>query len=459
MLRWRPTTSGGRGLLLGLFLLPTPALSQDTLAEQFDPALVALGQHAAQLFADQRTLGLCLRGMPEGSQPGPLLAALDPRIIARGMQRVGVPPALCEQRTDAALLRASGVSLLLDLAWTVRAGDFALRTEALVADEGPWARFFRPPGGSTRSVHAASASVPRDAARVALGITPPTPWPLVSLGSRPRMVTTPFRDVVALAAGDLDGTPGDELVVVTLTTVHIARFDRGSLRFLTTAGTSLAPAGWAPVPRREPLGVASYVPAERSVRLRTSALAAIGSVRLVGDTVLVRPEPSDDDRWPLPSDDGLACAVLQGERVVRWWRRCGSPPEAPLPPDPAFRAAFPVVRGPWTAWCDGAGRCALYDGAALRGVLPDAAWPVEIVDLAETGTPSLVTASAAPPGSPDRVRSLIANGEAVREGATVRSPGPVTALTTADLTGTGTRMVIAALTDPAHGTSALWVWP
>ena len=94
-----------------------------------------------------------------------------------------------------------------------------------------------------------------------------------------------------------------------------------------------------------------------------------------------------------------------------------------------------------------------------RGVLQDAAWPLALVDLAETGRYSFVAASAAPPGSADRVSSLVPVGEGMRAGSRVSVPGPVTALTTAQWADAPHRVMIAAVSDPARRTSTLWVWP
>jgi len=479
---WRQHTPSrrialGLCLSLGLVFGPVVAFAQTTTAvpaseadavRAFDAALqeglvplsVALGGVVSQLFPEQRTAGICLRGPLGPGRQEPLARSLEGVLTARGLRPVPITPALCEQRTDAATLRTAGVSFVLDLAWTLGQGDVTVAAQVLMADEGPWARFFRAPIASTRALQEVAVTLPNPLARAGFGMTQAPAWPQVPLARPvPRTVVTPFRDVVALAAGDLDGTPGDELVVVTPTTAYVARFEQGALRFLSAAGTSLGPAGWAPVPGREPFGSAAYAPDERTVRLRTSALAETATLRLVDNAVVVRPQPAPDARWPVPSDDGRACAVLRGDRVVRWWRRCGEGPEAPLPGDEAFRAALPVVRGSRVAWCDGAGRCALWEGTTLRGTLPEAASPVEIIDLHNTGTQSLIAASSAPPGSADRVRSLVPVGDAMQPLATVATPGPVTALTTADLAGNGQRAVIAAVIDPVRHTTTLWVWP
>lgn len=432
----------------------------------FDAALQAalgslsasLPRAVAQLAESQRTAGICLRGEVGPARQWALVQALDARLAAHGLRRVGVPAEVCARRQDAALVRASGVSLLVEVAWTVARGDVTLRAEVLLSEEGPWARFLRPASTETRSLHAVAWTVPNLVARAGLDVPLPDLWPLAGTREAPRTVPTPFRDVVALAAGDLDGVAGDELVVVTSTAAYVGRFDRGALRFLSAAGHSLGPAGWAPVPWRDAFGAASYAPATRTVWLRTGALAATASLRLVGNAVEIRAEPASDDRWPVPSDDGRACAALQGERVLRWWRQCGEGP-GDAPPDEGARAALPVVRGTLHAWCNGAGRCTVWDGAAQQGVLRDAAWPVEMVDLAETGRYSLVAASAAPPGGTDRVSSLVRVGEAMRPGARVTMPGPVTALTTARWADAAHRVIVAAVSDPARRTSTLWVWP
>lgn len=139
---------------------------------------------------------------------------------------------------------------MLDVAWTLARGDVTLRAEALLSDEGPWARFLRPPSTDTRSLHAVAWTVSNPVARAGLDVPLPNLWPIVGTGEAPRTVATPFRDVVALVAGDLDGVAGDELVVVTSTTAYVGRFERGALRFSSAGGHSLGPAGWASIPAR-----------------------------------------------------------------------------------------------------------------------------------------------------------------------------------------------------------------
>ena len=124
-----------------------------------------------------------------------------------------------------------------------------------------------------------------------------------------------------------------------------------------------------------------------------------------------------------------------------------------------MHAALPVVRGSLHGWCNGAGLCTLWEGPVQRGTLQDAAWPMVLVDLADTGQYSFVTASAAPPGSADTVRSLVPVGEGMRPGARVTVPGPVTAFTSAQWADAPHRVMIAAVSDPARRTSTLWVWP
>lgn len=454
-----PCIAGAQPVVATPTTAPDPVRAFDAaMSEALAPLAASLHAPVSHLYPEQRTAAVCLRGELGPGRQGPVLDALDALLSARGLRRVGVPADLCQRRTDAALLRASGVSVLLDVQWTLARGDVTLRAEALLSDEGPWARFLRTPSAETRSLHAVAWTVPNPVARAGLDAPLPNLWPQVSTGEAPRTVATPFRDVVALVAGDLDGVPGDELVVVTSTTAYVGRFERGALRFPSAGGHTLGPAGWAPVLRREAFGVATYAPDTRTVRLRTGALASTATLRLVGNTVEIGSEPAPDDRWPVPSDDGRACAVLQGDRVVRWWRRCGEGP-GDAPPEEAIHAALPVVRGPLHAWCDGAGVCALWDGAVQRGILQDAAWPLALVDLAETGRYSLVAASAAPPGSADTVRSLVAVGEGIRPGSRVSVPGPVTAFTTAQWADAPHRVMIAAVNDPARRTSTLWVWP
>ncbi len=438
---------------------PDPVRAFDAaMAEALVPLAAALDPAVAQLPPDQRAAGVCLRGELGPARQGALVQALDAMLSAHGLRRVGVPADLCARRTDAALVRASGVSLMLDVAWTLARGDVTLRAEALLSDEGPWARFLRPPSTDTRSLHAVAWTVSNPVARAGLDVPLPNLWPIVGTGEAPRTVATPFRDVVALVAGDLDGVAGDELVVVTSTTAYVGRFERGALRFSSAGGHSLGPAGWASVPRREPFGVATYAPDTRTVRLRTGALASTATLRLVGNTVEIGVEPAPDDRWPVPSDDGRACAVLQGDRVVRLWRRCGEG-LGDAPPEEGMHAALPVVRGSLHGWCNGAGLCTLWEGPVQRGTLQDAAWPMVLVDLADTGQYSFVTASAAPPGSADTVRSLVPVGEGMRPGARVTVPGPVTAFTSAQWADAPHRVMIAAVSDPARRTSTLWVWP
>jgi len=322
--------------------------------------------------------------------------------------------------------RAAGVprAIVLDMSPS-GAGVASLH----VLDPGPWFTFLAEDG-----------PMPRQVARV------PFEGPRSLLSSRPRTVPTPFRGVSALTLIDFDGDRRDELVLVVVDRVRVARLQGSSLAFLSDAPGSTLPRH-ATVPLRQPLGAAVRDTEHAVVRFRSSAHGAFGEVRFIDGAVLVR--ALDVDLYPVA---GLGCAhVSRTAEVDGLSSNCD-----PTAIVPVRFAALPAAYGPWQVRAITVGSAEVLHDGVSTATLTDVAAPFVLDDLDGDGTPELLTASASPWGRPDRVRVFSLEGR-VRQRVEVTVPGAVEALGVGDLDGDGQREIVASVSDSTRGFSTLWI--
>ncbi len=348
--------------------------------------------------------------------------------------------------------REAGAPRLLRVELSTSRGPLRASASLVVVDPGPWRTFLAASPPPPEPL----ATVEREAPPSNTSVAPPPPrWP--SPG-RPRVVPTPFRATVALAAVDLDGDAHDELVVITADRVRVARMSGASLAFVRDASGGGPPRAAAPL--RQPLGSADRDVARRIVRYRTSQSTSMAEVSL--DGAVARARSLNVDLYPAP---GFGCVSLRAgsHLVASIASGCDGAAGAPVQ---GSVAAVPVaydelrgdVRRRWEVRTSGDGRAEVRRDGAPFATLDDAASPAALDDLDGDGRVELIIASASAPGAPDRVRVLSLDDRA-EERASIAVPGSVEAVTTGDLDGDGRRELIVSVLDPTRRTSTLWIVP
>jgi hypothetical protein len=334
------------------------------------------------------------------------------------------------------LLRAE----LLCEAQTLRAS-----ASLYVVDGGPWQTFLAP---AATQEPATVATAQHD---VPLTTVPPTRWPS---GQRPRTIATPFHGIAALAVGNLDGAPRDELVVVTDNRVRVARLTGTSLTFVRdAAGGSVVRSA---VPLRQALGSADYNAESRSVRVRSSSHAFMSEITVSTDMAQVRSLAVD--LYPV---QGMGCVALRpgSDSVLGTVATCDTTAPAPFGENvAAFPVGLTVATTHWEVRSNGNGVAEVRRDRTLVATLRDVAWPFVLRDINGDGTLELIAASASTPGTTDRIRIFVL-GDSLEERPGINVPGSIEALTVGDMDGDTHNELVVSVRDPVRRTSTLWIVP
>lgn len=282
----------------------------------------------------------------------------------------------------------------------------------------------------------------------ALGLSRPPRWPEAP-APRLRTVMMPFRELVALGVARLDPEGPETLVLLAPTRVHLARFEAGSLRFLTPPqGVDLSAVGGSPEPLREPLGVALFDSTSNSIVLRTSAMAATVQLRVVAGRFEVRALGA---AWPLTADPTGPGYSLRVDRVVGLDGALAGLPER-------ARGALPLATAEGLVGCDGEGQCGVYRGAdevlTLRQIVP----PVWVGDVDEDGVVEVLGASPVGPEAGEALRVMRVRGASVTAHPALPIAGPMLGLTVGRVL-TAENSVVVAWRDRARRTVTLSVLP
>lgn len=394
-------------------------------------AAAPLASARAPVFPSQDGVGVLV----EGDAPAALATAFGEALVEalRGdASRVSRLPA-----SDAlpAAARAAGLQRVLRVSLSPEVTGLTASASTLRVRAGAWESFLSelPEAAETPAENvplALSASL-----RARFGLPTRPPWPASGV-VRHRTIPTPFRSVVALAMGRVDGALA--LALASTDTLRVARLEARTLSFLPNAWP-LAALDSVASPPRQPLGSMTWD--AQGIRLRTSAQSHAGLVAAEGEG-LSRAIRADGEAWPCA--DGSTGVDAVTARMLR-------------PRDPAMRAAFPAARGDARVDCDGAGACVVRVGAEVRGTLRDVAPPALIDDLDGDGSPEVLLATASQPDATDRVRVFSVREGGIQERASIPAPGPVLALSTGE-TPEGRALVIAAR-DLARGTVTLLLVP
>lgn len=392
-------------------------------------AAAPLSSARAAVFPSQDGVGVAV----DGDAPAALATAFGEALVEalRGdASRVSRLPA-----SDAlpAAARAAGLQRVLRVSLSPEATGLTASTSTRRVRAGAWESFLSelPEAAETPAETvplALSASL-----RARFGLPTRPPWPASGV-VRHRTIPTPFRGVVALAVGRVDGALA--LALASTDTLRVARLEARTLSFLPNAWP-LGALGSVASPPRQPLGSMTWD--AQGIRLRTSAQSHAGLVAAEGEG-LSRAIRADGEAWP----GGASGVDAVTARMLR-------------PRDPAMRAAFPAVRGDARVDCDGAGACVVRVGAEVRGTLRDVAPPALIDDLDGDGSPEVLLATASQPDAADRVRVFSVREGGIQERASIPAPGPVLALSSGE-TPEGRALVIAAR-DLARGTVTLLLVP
>jgi hypothetical protein len=334
------------------------------------------------------------------------------------------------------LLRAE----LLCEAQTLRAS-----ASLYVVDGGPWQTFLAP---TTPREPNAVATAHHD---VALTTATATRWPS---GQRPRTIATPFHGIAALAAGDLDGAPRDELVIVTDNRVRVARFTGASLTFVRdAAGGSVVRSA---VPLRQALGNAQYNAANHTVRARSSSHTFMSETTVSNDMAQVRSLAVD-----LYPAQGIGCIALRPgtDNVLGTVATCdNTAPTSFVENVAAFPTALTVATTHWEVRANGAGVAEVRRDRTVVATVRDVAWPFVLSDINGDSTVELIAASANPPETTDRIRIFVL-GDSLEERPGINVPGSIEAMTIGDLDGDTHNELVVSVRDPVRRTSTLWMIP
>lgn len=396
-------------------------------------AAAPLASARAPVFPSQDGVGV----MVDGDAPAPLASAFGEALVEAlrgGASRASLLPATADDALPAAA-RAAGLQRVLRVSLSPEVTGLTASASTRRVRAGAWEGFLSDPPEPAATPAEAVPLALSASLRARFGLPTRPPWPASGV-VRHRTIPTPFRSVVALAMGRVDGALA--LALASVDTLRVARLEARTLSFLPNAWP-LSALGGVASPPRQPLGSMTWD--AQGIRLRTSAQAHAGLVAAEGEG-LARAIRVDGDAWP--GADGASGVDVVTARMLR-------------PRDPAMRAAFPAARGDARVDCDGAGACVVRVGAEVRGTLRDVAPPALIDDLDGDGSPEVLLATASPPDAPDRVRVFSVREGGIQERASIPAPGPVLALSSGE-TPEGRALVIAAR-DLARGTVTLLLVP
>lgn len=400
-------------------------------AEVLAASSAALGAARAAVLPAHAGVGVVAEGEVPERFSGALARALCDALNARGEGAVVLADAPEDVLAERA--RAAGAQRVLRVGLRRETAGLSATLAVLRVRASAWETFLREepaPVNHPGPVVALRLDSPLRA-RFAMSTVPP--WPARGL-VRARTIPTPFRDVVALAFGRL-GT-SSALAVLSTESLRIARIEARTLGFVPRDWPLLA-LGPTAVPARQPLGAMTWDAS--GIRVRTSAQRRMGTLRPEGEGLAAAWQAAGD-AWP-SGDDNVAVDALRA--------RVGQAA--------AFPANWRSADGALRVTCDGTGGCVVQRDTAPLATLRDVAPPVLLDDLDDDGVPELVTASAAAPDAPDRVRVFTLRAGALVEGAGVATAGRVLALAAGD-TPVG-RSLAVAFHDPARGAATLLLAP
>lgn len=311
--------------------------------------------------------------------------------------------------------RQAGASRLLRVRLDLEGGELVVSASVVVVDHGPRRDFLRAVPTPPETVgEPVTVRARLDVTTLsALGVEHRPRWPTVD--ARPRVIPTPFHDVVALGVADLDGDRRAELIVLGERTVRVARLTDRGLVFLSNGnGTRLDVLGWNPTPSRQPWGTVGALE-NNTLKFRTSAMNHTGTLSL---------------------RDGAVTVTDAGATVVT--------------------EALPEG---WAVRCAPSGNCTFTVPGAVSRRLSDTAGPWVVADFDGDTHFELATASASLPDAPDRVRVFTSDGTPHMTSREISTPGPITAMAAGDLDADGLPELVVSAVDPVRHAVTLLVIP
>jgi len=382
------------------------------------------------------------------------------KLNARGFRSVTRAKAGLDAEGRRRIARKSGAELLLDLEAVVDQGYLHLRGGLEPTDHLIWRDIISPQQGTLSHLH---ARVRVDAeVRAYLGRVRSGPLRL-----SPRIYDFAGRQVLALAAADVDGDGRVELLALQPRTVTVLKLKQGARGWAKALMASLRSplAGMSP---RRVMGalVAQDLDGDGRAEVLARSSELEKGARLTFDGNQLIPQ-GDFWGYPLFTEGdgagvakGVTCRAVAGKDLLDGATLSSGAGASGRPPLPT--AFYGMVRvqvprqqgGPLSYYgvAEQSGRLRIFEGALTRQVaeLPTAGVAFDLADLDDDGSLELITSDANGPDKEDRVTIYRLSGhhgpQITWRGA--RLGGRVTALTHGDLDGDGKLEVVAALLTP-----------